>query len=134
MDFLAAVLRVKILSTLVFWSVPLLTFPTDWFVRVGMPEPRPMLFVRILGAAFLALDVCYITGLRRLSQGDNVRDIVWVGITSNGLASLILLLSGMAGEWKEWGILARIYMWSSTFGTALITLGLVAGGLHQNDR
>jgi hypothetical protein len=92
-----------------------------------MPEPKPMLFLRLLGAAFLALVVGYISGLLGLSRGDDVRDIVWVGITSNGLASLILCFSGFKGAWKEWGILARIYMWVSALATALITLGLVAG-------
>jgi hypothetical protein len=103
-------------------------------MRVGMPEPKPMLFLRLLGATFLALVMGYISALRRLGRGDDVRDIVWVGITSNGLASLILLLSGIAGAWKEWGILARIYMWASALATALITLGLVVAGFFRGDR
>src|SRR5215218_5707656 len=133
-DLLATVLKVKVLVTLIFWSLPLLAFPASWFVRVGMPEPKPMLFLRLLGATFLALVVGYISALRRLGRGDDVRDIVWVGITSNGLASVILLLSGIAGTWKEWGILARIYMWASALATALITLGLVVAGHFRDDR
>jgi hypothetical protein len=131
---LAIVLKVKILFTLILWSLPLLAFPASWFVRLGMPEPRPILFLRLLGAAYLALVVGYISGLRRFGRGDDVRNIVWVGITSNGLASLILLLSGIAGAWKEWGILARSYMWFSALVTTLITLGLVVAGRFRGDR
>jgi hypothetical protein len=99
-----------------------------------MPEPKPIVFLRLLGAAYLALVVGYACGLRRLGRGDEVRDIVWVGITSNGSAFSILSLSGIAGAWKEWGMLARTYMWVSTLLTAAITLGLVVAGLLQRDR
>jgi hypothetical protein len=129
---LAIVLWIKVLITLTFWSLPLLTFRASWFVRLGMPEPRPMLFLRLLGAAYLALVVGYISSISRLARGDDVRDIVWVGVTSNGSASLILLLFGIAGAWKEWGTLARIYMWVSVLATASITFGLVATGLLRS--
>jgi hypothetical protein len=130
-DLLAWVLRVKILFTLLLWALPLLTLKTSWFVRLGMPEPKPVLFLRLLGAAYLALVVGYIGGLRRLARGDEVQDIVWVGITSNGTAFLILLLFGIAGAWTGWGILARIYMWVSVLLTASLTLGLVVTGLFR---
>jgi hypothetical protein len=131
--FLAAVLWIKVLFTLAFWSLPLLAFPASWFVWIGMPEPKPMLFLRLLGAAFLALVVGYISGLLGLSRGDDVRDITWVGITSNGLASLILFFYGFTGAWKRWGIVAQVYMWVSALATALITLGLIAG-LFRGDQ
>jgi hypothetical protein len=131
---LAIVLWAKVLLTLILWVLPLLTFRASWFVRIGMPEPKPMVFLRLLGAAFLALVVGYSTGLHKLSRGEDVRDIVWVGITSNGSAALILLLSGITGGWKEWGILARSYMWLSTLVTASITLALVVAGLFRSDR
>jgi len=92
-----------------------------------------MLLLQLYGAASLALVVGYISGLCRLDRGDDIRNIVWVGVTSNGSASLILFLSGIAGAWEDWGILARIYMWSSALLTASITLGLVAG-LVRGDR
>ena len=134
MKFLASVLSIKITITLILWSLPLLLFPTSLFVWIGMPEPKPMLFLRLLGAAYLALVVGYMSGLRRLRRGDEVQDIVWVGITSNGSAFLILLLYGIAGTWKGWGILAQIYMWVSVVATASITLGLVVAGLFRGDR
>ncbi len=131
---LATIMKVKVVVTLISWSLPLLMFPASWFVRIGMPEPKPILFVRLLGAAYLALVVGYMSGIRRLGRGDDVRNIVWVGITSNGLSSLILLRSGIAGVWIEWSILARIYMWASALATAAITLALVVAGLLRDDR
>ena len=133
MDFLARVLWFKILVTLILWSIPCLLFPVSWLVWVGMPEPEPKLLLQLYGAATIALVVGYVSGLRRLARGDDIRNIVWVGITSNGSASLILFLHGIAGTWEEWGILAQIYMWISALLTASITLGLVAG-LFRGDR
>jgi hypothetical protein len=132
--FLASVLSIKITITLIFWSLPLLLFPASLFVWMGMSEPKPMLFLRLLGAAYLALVVGYMSGLRRLARGDEVQDIVWVGITSNGSAFLILLLCGIAGTWKGWGILAQTYMWVSVLLTASLTLGLVVAGLFRGYR
>jgi hypothetical protein len=132
-NLLKTVLWVKVLITLCYWTLPLLAFPASCFVWIGMPEPKPMLFLRLLGAAYLALVVGYTSGLRRLGRGDDIRNIIWVGIASNGSASLILLLSGIVGTWEEWGILARIYMSSSALFTASITLGLVAG-LFRSER
>ena len=131
---LATILKVKVFVTLIFWSLPLLFCPSSWFVRADMPEPKPMLFLRLLGAAYLALVVGYICGLRKLGRGDDVRSVVWVGITSNGLASLILWRSGIARVWKEWGPWARIYMWVSALLTAAITLGLVGARSFRGDR
>jgi hypothetical protein len=130
-DLLAWVLGIKILFTLLLWALPLLMLKTSWFVRVGIPEPIPVLFLRLLGAAYLALVVGYVSGLCRLARGEEVQDIVWVGITSNGTAFLILLLFGIAGTWTDWGVWARIYMWVSVFLTASLTLGLVVSGLFR---
>jgi hypothetical protein len=70
---------------------------------------------------------------RRL--GGNMQNrLTWVfALTSNGSAFLILLLYSIAGTWKEWGILAQIYMWVSVVATASITLGLVVAGLFRGD-
>jgi len=93
-----------------------------------------MVFVRLLGAAYAALVVGYVGGLIRLLRGEDIRNTVWVGLTSNGLACLILLLFGITGAWEDWGIWARIYMWSSALLTAAITAGLFFAGLLRGDR
>lgn len=60
---LATVLWAKAIVTLILWSLPLLTFPASWFVWIGMPEPEPILFLRLLGAAYLSLVVAYASGI-----------------------------------------------------------------------
>jgi hypothetical protein len=123
------VLWVKIVFTLLGWCLPLLTFPAPWFQALGMPEPRPLVFARLLGAAFLALLVGYLFGLHALKHGRPVRQTVWVGIVSNGSASLILFAFGLTGAWGDWGGVARAVMWLSAALTGGITVGLAMTGL-----
>ena len=61
------------------------------FIGLGIPAPQPILFIRLLGAAYLALIVGYIFGFNDLNQGKNIQDVIWVAIISNGMASIILL-------------------------------------------
>ncbi|MGB5636448.1 MAG: hypothetical protein WBM44_29350 [Waterburya sp.] len=128
MTALSIVLLIKILFTLTFWCIPLLFFPASLFIRLGIPEPQPILFIRLLGAAYVALTVGYILGFLALHQGKNIQGVVWVGIVSNGLASIILSIYGASGLWSEWSSLAQFYMWGSAITTGLITFGLLITG------
>jgi hypothetical protein len=123
---LRAVLRFKVAFTVVAWAAPLLLAPCGWFTAAGFPAPRPMIFIRLLGAAFAALLVGYVRGLRALDAGRPPADAVVVGIVSNGLAAALLLGYGVAGAFAEWGAPARMFMGISTAATALITIGLFA--------
>lgn len=120
---LQAVLWVKIVAT-VLWAAPLLFFPRSVFRRIGFPEPEPMLFVRLLGAAFLALLVGYARGLGIANGGGYPANTVLVGLVSNGLACAILVLHGLTGAYAGWGRPARVFMWVSAFLTGFVTLGL----------
>ncbi len=51
MTILSVVLLIKIMFTLIFWCIPLLFFPASLFFRIGFPQPQPIIFVRLLGAA-----------------------------------------------------------------------------------
>lgn len=128
MTALSIVLLSKILFTLTFWCIPLLFFPASLFIRLGIPEPQPILFIRLLGSAYVALTVGYIFGFKALHQGKNIQDVLWVGTVSNGLASILLFVYGAGGIWSEWSSLAQFYMWWSAIATALITLGLLITG------
>lgn len=123
---LRAVLRFKIGFTVAAWAVPLLLGPCRWFTALGFPAPRPMIFIRLLGAAFVALLVGYVRGLRALDAGRAPVDAVAVGIVSNGLAAALLLGYGVAGAFADWGVPARAFMGISAAATALITIGLFA--------
>lgn len=129
MSGLQITLLIKIIYTAIFWCFPLLFFPAHAARWLRIPEPRPILFAHLLGAAFGALMVGYVYGLRDSLWGLNVRNVVIVGIVSNGLAFLLLVL--FAREWRQWGgALARLYMWASTVVTFLITVGLIFFGLR----
>jgi hypothetical protein len=118
MRLLKATLILKILLTIA-WAASLLFLSETQFERLGMPEPT--LFTRLLGAAFLALLVGYLLGLRELRLGKTPFNTMLVGIVSNGLACVILVCYGLQGEWSEWGEVARYSLWASTIFTGLIT-------------
>ena len=123
---LQVVLWVKIIVTVVLWCVPLLLFPKAWFEKIGYPrEPDPMLFVRLLGVAYLALGVGYVLGLRELGHGGTAQQAVTVGIVSNGLACVTLLIYLARGKFADWGTWARAHIWASIAATGLVTLGLL---------
>lgn len=122
---LKALLIRKIVVTGLFWCLPLLAFPPAWFVALGMPAPEPMLFVRLLGAAYLALLVGYYFGLRGLDKGEDPAPVIHMGIASNGLAALLLAYFGISGAWSAWGGGANIFMWLSTFGAGTMTFSLL---------
>ncbi|TXT40347.1 MAG: hypothetical protein FD135_1371 [Comamonadaceae bacterium] len=115
----------KIYITCLFWCLPLLVFPRSWFVALGMPAPEPLVFVRLLGAAYLALLVGYYLGMRGLETGESPAPVIDMGITSNGLAGLLLLYFGATGAWSAWGGAAQVFMWVSMLGALAITWRLL---------
>jgi hypothetical protein len=126
MQSLKLVLKFKIVLTFALWSLPLLLFPAGWLIAIGFPDPGDSIaFVRLLGAAYLSLGVGYILGYRDLGQQKDIGNTVIVGIVSNGLACVILLIFGILGRWHDWGIWARAFMWGSAIATGLITTGLI---------
>jgi hypothetical protein len=128
MTWLQIVLLAKICCTILLWSAPLLLAPVTATRILGLPEPRPALFARLLGAAFAALIVGYALGLRRSLSGGDAGDAVAMSVVSNGLAFVVLLTS--MREWRTWGgRLAQAYLGLSTvltfvFATSTLALGL----------
>ena len=91
--------------------------------------PKTGILLRLLGMAYLSLALCYFFGLQ--SQQDKIypSDTVWIGILSNGGAFAVLLNSGVrTTNWKEWGSLAKVFMWISLFATGMICSSLVIFG------
>jgi hypothetical protein len=115
----------KIAITGIFWCIPLLAFPSTWFVALGMPAPEPLLFVRLLGAAYLALLVGYYMGLKGIASGESPMPVINMGLASNGLASLVLLYFGATSAWSSWGAGAQGFMWLSALGALGITFSLL---------
>lgn len=125
---LVGVLVFKIAFTVLFWCIPLLVAREDWFPVLGIPKPAPIVFVRLLGAAYLALLVGYSFGLAQARRGSRPVGVVWAGAVSNGLASASLFWHGLAGSWSTWGRLGAAVMWVSAVVTLGITIGLLVYG------
>lgn len=131
---LEQIIKLKITLTIVLWCLPSLFFPPVLFESLGFPPVfEAQVFLRLLGAAYLALLTGYSLGLRKLKRGGDITDVVWVGIVSNGLASAVLFVYGFLGEWGSWGLLAQTYMWGSALATGLITVGLIITGLFRRE-
>jgi len=125
MHRLKRLLTAKIAITSVFWCLPLLVFPSAWFIELGLPAVEPLLFAHLLGAAYLALLVGYAVGLRSIQRGEIPFTVIYMGIASNGLASGFLLFFGATGNWTDWENGARIFMWLSAAGALSVALRLI---------
>jgi len=118
------VLKIKIAVTLAVWSIPLLFFPEHLFDLVGVPAPDPMIFGRLLGSSFLALCAGYASGIRMIDSGENIEGVLWMGIVSNGLAFVLLLVHGLLGAWSFWPSSGRAYMWFSVLATLAFSIAV----------
>ncbi len=118
---LRRVLVAKIVITVVVWAAPALLLPPAWFPVVGIPEPPPshLVFVRLLGAAYVALVSGYALAWRAPARHPGA---ILVGIVSNGLASVVILGVGASGGYATWSVLGSVYIWTS----AALTAGLAA--------
>lgn len=129
MQILKLVLEIKIFVTLVVWSLPLIIFRPSWLILIGFPDPGTLIiFIRLLGAAYFSLTIGYILGYLDLAKGESIENTVTVGIVSNFLACIILMIYGVLGKWTNWGKYARIFMWGSIVATGAITVGLFFSG------
>lgn len=122
---LAYVLRAKIGITLVFWCVPLLLFPKNAFEWLGFREVGSVVFLKLLGMAYLALVAGYYLGYREIASSVYPANTVRVGIVSNLGAFLLLVYFSLAGSWDSWGILAQLFMWASLLATGSLSAALV---------
>ncbi|MEM7542896.1 MAG: hypothetical protein AAF384_15115 [Pseudomonadota bacterium] len=128
---LSKVLAAKICITLLAWAMPLLLFPSRLLIGLGFPAPQPEIFLRLLGVAYLALVLGYVLGYQKLKTRQYPLETIWVGIVSNGGATILLLLFAFDSAWTGWGWFAQAYMWFSLVSVDLITAGLVLQGAFQ---
>ena len=125
---LSITFSVKIVVTILCWCVPLLLFPPSLLETFGFPPQENMVFLRLLGWAYLALCVGYAFGWQAARHGVRARGPIWMGIVSNAGASALLVTFGGDGAWSDWGSPAQACMWGSALATGLIALALVAFG------
>ncbi len=123
---LRQVLAVKILATLLLWAGPALLLPPPWFAPLGIPEPAAhLVFVRLLGAAYLALVVGYALAWRAPARHPGA---VLAGVVSNGLAALVIVRVGIQGGLASWHGLGAFYIWGSAALTAALCAALLVTG------
>jgi len=123
------ILWIKIIATLLLWALPLLVIPSEQARKWGLPVIDPPIFGRLLGVAYCALLAGYISGLVALRQGSWPTGIIWMGIISNGGASVLLFHAWILGQWKELRSLTRGFQIFSMLLVMAITTGLVTFGL-----
>lgn len=120
LESLSRLLTLKVSITFLFWCFPLLTFPASWFTALGVPAPAPMVFARLLGAAYMALIIGYLFGIRELRHNRYPVQAVWMGIGSNGSASFLLTYYALIGSFQTWSTLGQIFIFASAFVTFCI--------------
>ena len=134
MNNLSKVFVFKIAITIFAWCIPFLLFPPYVLKLIGLPDQQPSyMFIRLLGWAYIALCVGYYFGLQASLAGKRSMSAIWVGIVSNGGASLYMLYFGLAGTWVDWGILFQGLAWGSAVATGLITAGLYIYGVLGDE-
>lgn len=132
---LVTVLWVKVCITCALWALPMLLAPSNWLVGLGFPLGDSVVFVRLLGVAYLSLAIGYCTALRQ-ARSQFPTAIVLVGVVSNVGASIALLANRQ--EWSGWTSVAPVFMQLSAGATATIGAALMywlarrlAGPLHR---
>jgi hypothetical protein len=131
MNPLSAVLLFKIAATVLMWCVPMLLFPPVVLTVLGLPDQSSYLFIRLLGWAYLSLCVGYGFAYQAARRGEVMPGPIWMGLVSNGGASVLLTVHGVFGEWTQWGLLFQALAWASAVITGLIALGLWWYGIRR---
>jgi len=135
MNNLSKIITAKIVITILFWCAPLLLATDGVLCWLRIPFPREMLvFLRLLGWAYVALIVGYVFGLRATQRGKYPKGTVWMGIVSNGGAFVMLLIAAIQGIWSTWKWVAQAGMWLSLAATSVITVGLILFGPCGNKK
>jgi hypothetical protein len=124
---LRQVLAIKIVVTLAVWALPALLLPPPWFPLLGIPEPplEQLIFVRLLGAAYVALVSGYALAWRAPARHPGA---ILVGVVSNGLAAIVIVGVGANGGFATWPTLGALYIWGSALLAAALTVALVKTG------
>jgi len=129
MKGLERVFMVKIVVTVLFWAGPLLLVPAEHLVTAGLPD-RAIPLARLLGFAYAALCVGYVSGLREVRAGGRAASAIAVGIVSNGGAGAYLTYCAVTGAWAGWQPIVRMGATVSAVLTLGIALGLYWFGLR----
>lgn len=121
MTILDFILLVKIIGTALLVALPLLLLSAQRIAMTLSIGEEAIPYLRLYGVAILALLVGYSFGFSPLISGNFPWGIVCMGIVSNGLGALTLLLTGASRSNK-----------ASTVLISLIAIALVFSALRPD--
>lgn len=126
LPFLLWTLRIKMVLTLSLWALPLLLLPASVATTLGLPLAEPPLFSRLLGCAYTALLVGYWKGHSALQASKGLKGtwVIDMGLVSNGLATIILLLHGFSDAFSTHPLQLQGYLIASGMATGGVTVAL----------
>ena len=124
---LRKVLGAKIVLSLLLWVLPLLFLPAGLFPEFGIPTwtPAATIFVRLLGAAYLAILV--IEAWSWTSPERHPTGVV-AGLVSSAGATLVLWHYVFYGELYNWEVIGKLLItsWLVLHAIFTILLGILA--------
>lgn len=126
---LISLLWITIVVTFLGWSVPMLFLPHALMVRYRLPVSEPILFIRLLGGAYLALTMVYVLGLVGAYRGHDVMGVVVIGLISNGLAAATIWRYALCGLYTDWSRPTRWFILVSGGVTTALALALLGVGV-----
>jgi hypothetical protein len=101
---------------------------------LGSQDLPNLMFVRMLGWAYLSLCVGCGFGRRAALSGQILEGPIWMGVVSNGGACSFLIYDGATGSWEGLHLGVKFILWSSAIATAAITIGLYLFEVRVLDR
>jgi len=111
------------------WCVPLLFLPRALLRKLHIPVTEPILFVRLLGAASLALCMHYALGALDLRRGEDPTDVVVIAVMHCGMSAAIIWRYALLGHYRRWPWITRVYVYSAGAAMTALALGLLFVGL-----
>ena len=129
MSALEVVILTKIVVTVLFWAGPLLLAPPGIVKSFGIPGGTPTVFVRLLGSAYAALAVGYSFGLYDLRSDELPTGVIWMGIVSNGLAPVVIIIFALRGAFRTLGGFRQCLVGLSAVAASLISVLMLVFGV-----
>jgi len=126
---IAALLWTLIAVTFAGWCLPMLFFPRPLLRKFHVPVNEPVIFVRLLGAAALALCLHYYLGLLRLENGRDPSDVIVIGLIHCGMSAAIIWRYALHGHYRRWPRATQVYIYTSGSILTALTFGLLFAGL-----
>lgn len=131
MRHIERLLWIKIIGTAMFAALPMMLAPEELYRMLGFPDMPTMLFLRLYGFSTLALLFGYYGGIRLCRQGQFPKDVLRMGLVSNGTQGGALLIAGLIGTYAAWGVMAQLMMWGLAAFILAIAVVILVCMVHR---